>query len=119
MKDGSVYKEGSFFKNNPDAYAALLYSDAVELKESHHKKNRNPSGTKLCQITTNPENKTSLQTTPFLKVAKFITFNFVMIAFLRIHLVLHAEPIRLYKCFTLLRISTSLSGLKLTAFNLL
>ena len=32
LKDGSVYKESAYFKANPGAYAAVLYSDAVELK---------------------------------------------------------------------------------------
>ena len=32
LKDGSAFKENSFFVNNPDAISILLYSDAVELK---------------------------------------------------------------------------------------
>ena len=32
LKDGSAYKGNQYFMSNPDAYAMLLYSDAVELK---------------------------------------------------------------------------------------
>ena len=32
FKDGSSYKENSFFKSNPESYAAILYSDALEVK---------------------------------------------------------------------------------------
>ena len=34
VKDGTAYRENIFFKENPDAYSILLYSDAVELKGS-------------------------------------------------------------------------------------
>ena len=32
IEDGSVYKTNAYFKNNPEAYTALLYSDGVEMK---------------------------------------------------------------------------------------
>ena len=32
MKDGSIFHNNEYFKSNPEAFAALLYSDAVELK---------------------------------------------------------------------------------------
>ena len=32
LKDGSVFKNDNYFLSNPEAYSALLYSDAVELK---------------------------------------------------------------------------------------
>ena len=32
VKDGSVYCTNEFFKSNPDAYTAMLYSDGVEIK---------------------------------------------------------------------------------------
>ena len=32
LKDGSNFVENKFFKSNPGAYAAILYSDALELK---------------------------------------------------------------------------------------
>jgi hypothetical protein len=31
IKDGSAYKENSFFQKNPDAYTGILYSDALPL----------------------------------------------------------------------------------------
>ena len=31
VKDGKVYKDSKFFKDNPDAFAIMLYSDGVEL----------------------------------------------------------------------------------------
>ena len=34
VKDGTAYRENVFFKENPDAFSILLYSDAVELKGS-------------------------------------------------------------------------------------
>ena len=32
MKDGTVFHNSEYFQSNPEAFAALLYSDAVELK---------------------------------------------------------------------------------------
>ena len=32
MKDGSVFKSNQYYENNPEAYTALLYSDAVEVR---------------------------------------------------------------------------------------
>ena len=32
MEDGSVYFNNEFFKSNPDAFAAMLYSAGVEIK---------------------------------------------------------------------------------------
>jgi hypothetical protein len=31
VKDGSAYKENGYFRNNPEAFTLLLYSDALEL----------------------------------------------------------------------------------------
>lgn len=31
IKDGSAYRENTYFKNNPEAFTLILYSDALEL----------------------------------------------------------------------------------------
>ena len=40
LKDGIIYKNNRFFQQNPEAYAAILYSDAVEIKVLCHSGNR-------------------------------------------------------------------------------
>lgn len=37
LKDGSVYSKNGYFRENPDAFSAIVYSDAVELKEPYHR----------------------------------------------------------------------------------
>ena len=32
LKDGSLYNTDSYFQENPEAYAMILYSDGVEIK---------------------------------------------------------------------------------------
>ena len=34
IKDGSHYKTNEFFRNNPEAYTMVLYSDAIEIKNA-------------------------------------------------------------------------------------
>ena len=36
IKDGHCYKSNKYFQENPEAYGAILYSDAIELKGSYH-----------------------------------------------------------------------------------
>ena len=47
LKDGTLYKNSSFFQANPDAYSILLYSDAVELKGLHND-NFSKNGVRKC-----------------------------------------------------------------------